>query len=364
MKNGEPSRIIKLILVLLIPILYYWILTVNVFAYGINGDSEKASSVMSRIENGEIYREIVDNTFMANIYVDAYSMQLNNIFVGYVSNEEDGEKVLKAIEQKYINKLGDNASNIQSVGTDTNMNLEKKSVRLGDINSIEEVVDNIIILNKSKDEPLIEVEVVAVNNELVDIDPPTKVVHNDDIYIGESKVDPGTSGKKEVVKKDVFVNGKLQNYDVIGEKVLVNPTESIVYRGTKNPVMSGVAFLDNPTRGGVVTSNFGYRASGKHSGLDIGAPTGTPIGAACDGVVTYVGFNGAYGNMVIIKHSDDLETVYAHASELLTTVGNQVKKGEVIAKVGSTGRSTGPHLHFELRNNGEAINPKSFINDL
>lgn len=364
MKNGEPSRLIKLILVLLIPILYYWILTINVFAYGVNGDNENVTTVMSRFENGEIYKEIIDNTLVANIYIDAYSMQLNNIFVGYVANENDGEKVLKLVEQKYINKLGDNASKIQSVETSTDMNLEKKSIRLGEINSIDEVVDNIIILNKSKEEQLVEVEVVAVNNELVDIESPTKIVHNDEIYIGESKVDNGTSGKKEVIKKDVFINGKLKNYDIIGEKVLLKPTENVIYKGTKNPVMSGVVFLANPTRGGVITSNFGYRDSGKHNGLDIGAPTGTPIGAACDGVVTYVGYNGAYGNMVIIKHGDELETIYAHASELLATVGKQVKKGEVIAKVGSTGRSTGPHLHFELRNNGEAINPNAFISDL
>lgn len=364
MKKGEPSRIIKLILVMLIPMIYYWILTVNVFAYGIDEDTEKTSSVMSRIENGEAYREIIDNSFVANIYVDAYSMQLNNIFVGYLANEEDGEKVIKAIEKKYVNKLGNNATNIQSVDTTANMSLEKKSIRLGDISSVEEVVDNIVILNKSKEDPLVEVEIIAVNNELVDIDPPTKIVHNNDIYIGESQVENGTSGKKEVTKKDVFVNGKLQTYDVIGEKILIKPTESIVYRGTKNPIMSGVMFLENPTRGGVVTSDFGNRAGGKHSGLDIGAPTGTPIGAACDGVVTYVGYNGAYGNMVIVKHSDNIETIYAHASEILITVGKQVKKGEVIAKVGSTGRSTGPHLHFELRSNGEPINPKNFINNL
>ena len=134
-----------------------------------------------------------------------------------------------------------------------------------------------------------------------------------------------------------------------------------IYKGIKNPINSNMAFLAHPTRGGVITSVFGEKSRGGHRGVDIAVPSGTPIGAACDGVVSFVGYDDIYGNTVKIKHDDNTETLYAHASYILTELGKEVKKGETIAKVGSTGRSTGPHLHLELIYKGNPINPVDYI---
>lgn len=121
-----------------------------------------------------------------------------------------------------------------------------------------------------------------------------------------------------------------------------------------------------PVRGWV-TSGFGYRDSptsgGRrlHAGIDIAAPRGTPIIAAADGHVVFSGYHSAYGNLLVLDHGYGLVTRYAHTSRLLAKVGDHVQRGQLVALVGNTGRSTGPHLHFEVYQDGVAVNPRKFL---
>lgn len=118
-----------------------------------------------------------------------------------------------------------------------------------------------------------------------------------------------------------------------------------------------------PLEGGRVTSPYGWRNGRLHEGVDIGANTGTPILASENGMVKYVGWEGGYGNSVVIKHGK-YYTRYAHNSANLVSTGEVVEKGQVIAQVGSTGRSTGPHVHFEIRTGGKygtTKNPIDYI---
>lgn len=115
---------------------------------------------------------------------------------------------------------------------------------------------------------------------------------------------------------------------------------------------------------GTITSKFGAQSSirsGAHTGLDIAAPKGTNIKAAAGGKVTFAGTNGSYGKLVIISHTDGVETYYAHCSALYVSVGDTVSQGQVIAAVGSTGNSTGNHLHLEIRKNGTILNPQNYL---
>lgn len=115
---------------------------------------------------------------------------------------------------------------------------------------------------------------------------------------------------------------------------------------------------------GIITSRYGSRESirsSAHGGLDIATSTGTPIKAAAAGTVNYAGYNGSYGYMIKISHGNGVETVYAHCSQLIASQGQAVSQGQVIAKVGSTGNSTGPHLHFEVRVNGVLQNPQNYV---
>ena len=115
---------------------------------------------------------------------------------------------------------------------------------------------------------------------------------------------------------------------------------------------------------GTITSRFGERSSIRvsgHTGLDIAAPRGTPIKAAASGTVTFSGRSGSYGYMVVITHENGVQTYYAHCSQLYASTGTYVNQGDVIAAVGSTGNSTGNHLHLEIRVNGVAYNPQYYL---
>ena len=115
---------------------------------------------------------------------------------------------------------------------------------------------------------------------------------------------------------------------------------------------------------GTITSRFGVGSRirrSSHTGLDIATSTGTPIAAAASGTVTFSGYKGSYGNMIVISHGNGVQTYYGHCSKLYVSAGAQVSQGEIIGAVGSTGNSTGPHLHLEIRVNGVAYNPQNYV---
>jgi murein DD-endopeptidase MepM/ murein hydrolase activator NlpD len=112
---------------------------------------------------------------------------------------------------------------------------------------------------------------------------------------------------------------------------------------------------------GPVTSPFGWRWGRMHEGIDIGAPYGAPIHAAASGTVIYCGWESGYGNLTVIDHGGNLATAYGHQSSIAVACGQQVTQGQVIGYVGSTGHSTGPHLHFEVRINGSPVDPMGYL---
>lgn len=118
--------------------------------------------------------------------------------------------------------------------------------------------------------------------------------------------------------------------------------------------------FDWPLRGRI-SSTFGPRWGRMHNGLDIAVPTGTPVKSAADGRVTFAGWNGGYGILVIVDHGNGVETRYAHNSRLNVKVGQKVSRGQVIAYSGNTGNSTGPHLHFEIRYRNNPVNPQTYL---
>ncbi|TJV03403.1 MAG: M23 family metallopeptidase, partial [Mesorhizobium sp.] len=125
--------------------------------------------------------------------------------------------------------------------------------------------------------------------------------------------------------------------------------------------------LSNPAPGHTVTSPFGVRTdpilgtAALHTGMDFRAPIGMPAKVTAAGVVTKAGWNGGYGRMVEVDHGNGFATRYGHLSEIDVTVGQKLAAGDVIGKTGSSGRSTGPHLHYEVRHNGEAVDPLRFL---
>ena len=161
--------------------------------------------------------------------------------------------------------------------------------------------------------------------------------------------------------KQAQIDEMTQQYEDVNNQIL-----ELAKQGLDTAYIGGV--LAWPVPGYTkITSNYGMRVhpiTGQyklHTGVDISAPMGANFVAANDGIVTKAGYNSAYGNMVIIDHGGGISTLYAHGSEILVTVGQTVKRNEAILKVGSTGYSTGPHAHFEVRINGVVTNPLEYI---
>ena len=141
-------------------------------------------------------------------------------------------------------------------------------------------------------------------------------------------------------------------------------TGSVNTKGTTSSAKANIGISLIKPISGVITSRFGASSSirrSSHTGLDISAPTGTAIKAAAAGTVTFSGYKGSYGNMLVISHGNGVQTYYCHCSKLYVGTGTQVSQGQTIAAVGSTGNSTGPHLHLEVRVNGVAYNPQNYV---
>ena len=160
---------------------------------------------------------------------------------------------------------------------------------------------------------------------------------------------------KEFTDTTTAVAALYKEMPVVKKKTKVVTTKQVSYDNSA----LGIALIE-PVNG-TITSRFGRRSGGTHTGLDIANSTGTPIRAAANGTVIYSGFKGSYGKLIIVAHTNSIQTYYAHCSRLYANVGQTVSQGEVIAAVGSTGNSTGPHLHLEVRVNGVAKNPQNYV---
>ena len=169
---------------------------------------------------------------------------------------------------------------------------------------------------------------------------------------------------KEFTDVETCVSKLYEKKVYVQKTIYSSPSASNYSSGVSSAKVSLGISLINPVSG-VITSRFGSNDSVRdhsHTGIDISAPYGTPIKAAAGGTVTYSGnANDGYGYYVIVSHGNGVTTLYAHCSQLLVSKGQSVKQGEVIAKVGSTGNSTGNHLHLEIRKNGITYNPQNYV---
>ncbi len=223
-----------------------------------------------------------------------------------------------------------------------------------------------MVLNLVKAEPL--VNVVATLTTTVEEKIPFKTVYENDssMWKGQQKVkQAGIAGSRQVTYRVTKTNNVETAREELVSKLISEPVSQVVVRGTKAMVASrgggGNGVLGWPTRGNI-TSGYGVRRStGTHGGIDIDGDKGDPIFAAEAGVVLEAGWAGTYGYCVIIDHGDGLSTLYGHLSKINVSIGQQVQRGDIIGLMGSTGRSTGSHLHFEVRINGIRQNPLRFL---
>ncbi|MCI8543010.1 M23 family metallopeptidase [Acetatifactor aquisgranensis] len=233
--------------------------------------------------------------------------------------------------------------------------------QLEDVTSTLQIGDELLI---TVPEP--ELSVARVEEEYYEeiYDADIVYIENDNWYTNQTVVHQQPSaGFRKVVADVSYLNDKEISREILKEEIVMEAVPKIVERGTKIPPT-----YVRPISGGVQTSGFGRRsaptkgASSYHKGIDWATPTGTPVYASCGGTVVKAGWGSGYGYVVYINHEDGRQTRYGHLSKVLVSEGQSVKQGDRIALSGSTGISTGPHLHFEILINGTQVNPLDYLN--
>ena len=266
------------------------------------------------------------------------------------------------VQQIYTIQSGDTLSEI-SMQFDLPMEelIAMNSDKLETENSMIHVDDRLII---TVPEPALSVIWQEQTYYEENYDAPIIYVDNDEWYTTQQiTLQEPVQGFRKVVALITYKNAVEQYRELLKEEVVVEAVPKIVERGTKIPPT-----YVKPIYGGRLTSTFGYRnaptrgASSNHKGVDWAVPNGTAVMASSSGTVVKAGWASGYGYVVYINHADGRQTRYGHLSKVLVSVGQYVTQGQKIALSGNTGRSTGPHLHFEMIIGGTHVNPLNYLN--
>ncbi|MDO5556051.1 MAG: peptidoglycan DD-metalloendopeptidase family protein [Clostridia bacterium] len=301
---------------------------------------------IATLENNvnDIEKQISEVTKKLNLIQENYNLQKDILQNRIVALYESGD-ILYLDVLLSSNTLSEFVTNYYLIGEiakhDNELleNIDRQKTQIETIKvSLEENKENLKTIKKNK-----EKTVIALEN--------SKIIRN-------SYINKLTEQEKETQNKIDAFQIELNNIET---QIVALTT------GSANPDYTG-GELAWPAPGyTTITSNFGmryhpiFKVNRMHSGTDIGMPTGAYIVAANDGIVIQSMYTTGYGNMVMIDHGGGISTVYGHGSEIIAQTGQTVKKGDIIMKAGSTGWSTGPHLHFEIRVNGKCIDPLPYI---
>lgn len=347
-------------------------------------------------------------TYMGEIQAQACAIKANGKVLVVVENEEIAKQVLESIQNIFLNTS--EGVKYEYIGFVEDVEIEPCSTTLNNVSSLSTAVrairnggqeatvyvveggDTIYgiceklgisfdqlqamnpgltlettlhagdTFNTQKEIPLLTLKTIEVSTFAESIPYGTDYNESSYYYRGESIVTrAGVDGKASITARLTRYNGDIVEREDLNSEVLTEPINEIITKGTKPvPPKKGTGTFIRPVNVGIY-SEYGYRWGRLHEGVDLAAPTGTAIRAADGGTVTYAGWFGAYGYTVRIDHGGNVETLYAHCSELYVSAGESVFQGQTIAAVGSTGRSTGPHCHFEIMINGGTVNPAYYI---
>lgn len=317
--------------------------------------------LLDQLKKGYITANTVDSYFVENVeirqeYVDA-SLVMNLGNIAEILN------ATKAGEVTYTVKSGDSYYYIAELYgmsvedlLNANPGYDPKLLRVGDVLTISNAV------------PYLTVVDVERQNYVQDV--PYQVEYQDDdtMYQGDYKViSAGVFGKADVTANVTYINGEETARQVVASVTLSEPVTETQRRGTiPRPTWFPTGTFRWPCSG-YLTSRFGYRntgirgASTYHQGIDIANSYGTAVCAADGGTVTYSGWQGGYGYLIIIDHGNGYQTYYGHNSSLVVSVGEHVYKGQQVARMGSTGVSSGNHCHFGIKINGTFVNPLNYL---
>ncbi len=336
---------------------------------------------------------------------EAYAFYLNGTLLCAAFSEDEANQAIETVKNDYLETYGD--TDVEKVDFSDKIEIRKELVSIGHVRSVDGIVslltatkegevaytvaeedtlwqiardndmtiDDIMMLNTGLSElihpgdeillkkkvPLVSLESSYEHTVEQVIPPPVEKIMTNELFEGKVEVvTPGQEGLRRVHEAVKKRNGDVVDRVVYEETILKEPTLEVIRVGTKAVPKKGNGNFITPLFG-TITSRFGRRSGGLHTGTDFAASTGSTITAADDGVVIHSGWLGGYGKLVKIDHRNGYVTYYAHCSSLSVEEGQEVSKGQQVAKVGSTGNSTGPHLHFEVRKDGEPVDPMSYL---
>ena len=311
------------------------------------------SLVYGQNKQVDLEKKLTENR-NSQLRLDEQIIELNSKII------EVEEKILSTNEEisKLDLQINEIKSEINELENNIQNNKDKLSKRIKVINSNYSMSYIKILLNSSSisdffNNIYIVKQIVKQDKEvLTELDENKQEIEDKKSQIENKKVELEKL-KSELEKEENELESEIEK---IAAQSVVN--------GEGQVISSGSWPVPGHSR---ISSPYGYRihpifnTKKMHTGIDIPAPTGTPEVAIDSGKVIFSGTKGGYGNTVMIQHDDGKVTLYGHNSKLAVSVGQRVKKGQVVAKIGSTGNSTGPHLHFEVRINGKHVNPVPYI---
>ena len=327
-------------------------------AVGVVKDLDALNQLLENLKQRYVTEDTVSVEFanqleVAPVYQADQIMTISEMEQALLASST-GSTTYTVVEGDTFNGIAYDNNMSSSELAELNPGVDINRLMIGDVLNVKELI------------PVLSVETVEDVIYTQSIECPVETRDDSSMYIGSSKIlVQGVEGEEQVSATITYRNGQETNREIHSTTTLREPTATVKAVGTKEkPKTASTGSYRWPITG-TITSYFGTRyifgSYSYHSGLDIAAYTGAPIYAADGGTVTFSGYSGSYGYLVVITHDNGAQTYYAHNSSLLVSVGDKVYKGQQIAKAGSTGRSTGPHCHFEIRINGTAVNPLSYL---
>lgn len=294
-------------------------------------------------------------------YKPMYKVSISGTELGYINNKEALEEMVKE------NMIGKQEKNVDIINIKAKPEYELKLVD----RTIETKEEEIVQTVEQNVEITYKYYEIALNNETIDS---VDTIEEAEELVNQVKSENQEELDLSILEKYTEKEEEIQTTELetakaeIQEKVTqkleeIKQQKEEEERINNMPEINGIKLAYAPITG-TITSRYGVSSrirSSNHTGLDIAAPNGTPIKVVASGTVTHAGYQGSYGNLVKVDHGNGLETWYAHTSKMYVKVGEQVEAGEVIAAVGSTGNSTGNHLHLEIRINGQHVNPQNYL---
>ena len=295
-------------------------------------------------------------------YKPMYKVSISGQEVGYVENKQAFEETLKE-------EITENSTKtIEDISLNEEPEYELKFVNRAenteDTDLVEDLKEEVTVTYKYYEIAVQETVVEKVNTieEAEELVNEIKEENNSE-EINLSIAEKYTQNEEEADTSDLEVAKANVQETVQNAITEIEEQKEEEERLNALPSINGIKLAVTPIEGRI-TSRYGARSSirkSTHTGLDISAVQGTDIKVVADGTVTFASYNGSYGKLVKVDHGNGIETWYAHTSKMYVNVGDSVKAGDVIAAVGSTGNSTGPHLHLEIRVDGEHVNPQDYL---